>query len=786
MTLSRPDRDTCSRDRAGYHRHTGRVVDQDARVDQKKPQHRTFWSRFPHRTVPLAAASLVLLALSVLCFWSRAVAPSDGTVINVGDLAFTGGKVVVQQVRPGSPLRHEDQILEIDGRVLADQARPGALDAEVGEQLTYVVLRDGQRMPVPVMLQPYPVVSALANQWPMVLLISIIVSVALFIYANRPRDPAARASLMIAMTSQFCSAGSGYFKLEALDLVAGTQFWRWYLAQIGFALLWGSILHFALSFPTALASRRRRLWVALAYLGPLLLYLGDVAVRLPWATTALTRWELVGAPVRLLVFVYPALVFVMLVYRYHTCEDTLAKQRLRWLAATLGGASLLYVLLWIAPEVLWGTQPVPRELYPVVFMPAPLALAAAVLRYHALNIEVVVSRSLAYAFLSATVGVGYAAIVSILSTTLPRVNSLWHQAIAAGVAAALTLPLRDRVHAMINQRLFGARQDPYRVVSVLSDRLQGTKTPKETVQAVVETVGQALRLPYAAIELRRGEGSEQVAVFGTPVGLLTRLPLSYQGEVLGDLVVARGPRERFNRKDRAVLTDIARHAGAIVHTARLTTDLARSRAEIVQAREEERRRLLHDLHDGVGPTLAAATLGLQASRRLLITNPPAAKDMLHRLEDDLQNAIGEIRRVANELRPPVLDQLGLVTAVREHANTLAGRLGPLSVEMDLPEELPALPAAVEVAAYRIVCEALTNVARHSKAQRCAVRLGLDGGLTLEIADDGVGLPARYRDGVGLHSMRERAVELGGSCTVESEAGGGTRVLARLPLPEGGS
>ncbi|WP_168200628.1 histidine kinase [Allokutzneria sp. NRRL B-24872] len=744
-----------------------------------------FWSGFPRRAAPLATASLVLLVLSVLCFWTRAAAPSDGTIVNVGDMAFADGEVVVRQVAPGSPLRVGDEVVSVGGRVLTDQIGPGAIPAEVGDRLTYVVLRDGALVPVEVVLKPYPVLSALANQWPMVLLISIIVSVALFIFANRPRDPAARASLMIAMTSLFCTSGSGYFKLEALDLVSGVQFWRWYLAQVGFALLWGSILHFALSFPTALNSRHRKLWVALSYLGPALLYVVDVLPRLPWATTALARWELVGAPVRLLVFVYPALVFVMLVYRYRTCEDTLAQQRLRWLAATLGGASLLYLLFWVAPEMLWGVLPLAREFYPVVFMPAPLALAAAVLRYHALNIEVVVSRSLAYALLSACVGVGYAVIVSILSTTLPRLNSLWQQAIAAGVAAALTLPLRDRVHAVINQRLFGARQDPYRVVSVLSDRLQGTKTPQETVQAVVETVGQALRLPYAAIELRRGDNFEQVAVFGTPVGLLTRLPLSYQGEVLGDLVVAGGPRERFNRKDRAVLADIARHAGAIVHTARLTTDLARSRAEIVQAREEERRRLLHDLHDGVGPTLAAATLGLQASRRLLTTNPPAAKDMLHRLEDDLQNAIGEIRRVANELRPPVLDQLGLVTAVREHANTIAGRLGPLSVEMDLPEELPALPAAVEVAAYRIVCEALTNVARHSKAKRCAVRLGLDGGLTLEISDDGVGLPTRYRDGVGLHSMRERAVELGGSCTVESAAGHGTRVLARLPLPERG-
>jgi len=108
----------------------------------------------------------------------------------------------------------------------------------------------------------------------------------------------------------------------------------------------------------------------------------------------------------------------------------------------------------------------------------------------------------------------------------------------------------------------------------------------------------------------------------------------------------------------------------------------------------------------------------------------------------------------------------------------------LSISVDAPKSLPSLPAAVEVAAYRILQEALTNVVRHAAASECVIRLKLDGELELEITDDGAGLPDDRRAGVGLSSMRERVVELGGTCVVEPSPTGDTRVLARLPLPEG--
>ena len=212
--------------------------------------------------------------------------------------------------------------------------------------------------------------------------------------------------------------------------------------------------------------------------------------------------------------------------------------------------------------------------------------------------------------------------------------------------------------------------------------------------------------------------------------------------------------------------------------------LQRSRERLVTAREEERRRLRRDLHDGLGPTLAAQTLKVGSARALYQRDAVAADVLLAELETDMQTALTDIRRLAYDLRPPALDDLGLVGAIREDAKrfrTLAADAQELAIGIEAPDSLPPLPAAVEVAAYRIVQEALTNVVRHAHAHTGWVRVNVDEALCIEIADDGLGLPTPRHIGVGLLSMRERAEELGGSCTVERHPAGGTRVLARLPL-----
>ena len=205
-----------------------------------------------------------------------------------------------------------------------------------------------------------------------------------------------------------------------------------------------------------------------------------------------------------------------------------------------------------------------------------------------------------------------------------------------------------------------------------------------------------------------------------------------------------------------------------------------ARERLVAAREEERRRLRRDLHDGLGPALAGAALKVEAAENLLQIDAEAASRLLGDARAEIQDAVADVRRLVYALRPPALDELGLVGALREQAERL--EVGErVRVEVDAPGRLDGLPAAVEVAAYRIALEAMTNVARHADAQACRVRISVNGVLELEITDDGHGLPSDYRTGVGISSMRERAEELGGTCGIERLDGHGTRVRARLPL-----
>jgi signal transduction histidine kinase len=356
--------------------------------------------------------------------------------------------------------------------------------------------------------------------------------------------------------------------------------------------------------------------------------------------------------------------------------------------------------------------------------------------------------------------------------------------------------LRSGLQHIVDRLLFGERDNPYEVLSRLGRRLETALAPEVVLPTIVETVAQALKLPAAVIEIKEGDHSRVAAAYGPQHMAAITFPLVYHSEIVGQLRVApRAPEEPLTRDDKRLMEDIAHQAGVAVHATRLTIDLQHSRERLVSAREEERRRLRRDLHDGLGPTLAGQTLKVGAIRNLLTRDPSAADRLLLELGGEIEVAIADIRRLVYALRPPALDELGLVAALRAEATRhdieedsgsgpSVDRVTRPRVTVEAPETLPALPAAVEVAAYRIACEALTNAIRHAQATYCRIRLirlTLDDALQVEITDDGMGLPAERRVGVGLVSMRERAEELGGACSITSAPGRGVRVLATLPL-----
>jgi signal transduction histidine kinase len=439
------------------------------------------------------------------------------------------------------------------------------------------------------------------------------------------------------------------------------------------------------------------------------------------------------------------------------------------------------------PEVLVGRPLLDWGLIQLGFIICPLALAAAILRYRLFDIELIVKRSLVYAGLTVGLAAVYLAVLAGLTQWFPSRSPVI--ALVAGSLVALCFhPLRARLQHRVSRLVYGARDDPYEVVSQLSE-LDAAAAPRAALTRVVETLAQTLRLSYVAIELRDGGGRyETTTGSGGSGGDPARVPLVHAGDTVGHLLLDVMPgREPFGPADRRLLDDVATQVSRLAGVVLLNSALQRSRIRLVSAREEERRRLHRDLHDGIGPTLAAGAMQLDVVRTVLRTDPAAAEETLNRLAAGTKNVLGEIRRIVDDLRPRALDQLGLVSAIREKSASFArpphGARSGLQVDVEASDVGLRLPAAVEVAAYRIVLEAITNTARHGSARHCHVVLHEDHDVLLvQVRDDGTGLPSHYAPGVGLHSMRERAAELGGSFTAQSDPAGGTLITAHLPLP----
>jgi len=480
--------------------------------------------------------------------------------------------------------------------------------------------------------------------------------------------------------------------------------------------------------------------------------------------------------------------------RYRHIASAEQRRQTGWVVLGAGAAAT-GILLQTVPVTI--SLPLPQLVSDLVLYPVgqalrvlfPLSVAIAIFRYHLWDVDVVINRTLVYGTLTLAILTLYVAIVGGLGALLRSTDNIAVSLVATGIIAVIFQPLRGRLQKAANRLMYGERDEPYRVMARLGRQLEDAVAPDALLSALVETVGQALRLPYVAIETPYDQSlgaatavsSVRTAVeYGQPAGEALRLPLLYQSEPVGYLLAApRRAGEPLSAADRTLLATIASQAGAAVHVARLTVDLQRSRERLVHAREEERRRIRRDLHDGLGPELAALAMEADAAAESLQGDPALAVELLRGITAKAQAALSDIRRLVYGLRPPALDELGLANALAQQATAFARNLETTVIA---PNPLPALPAAVEVAAYRIASEALNNVARHARARRCTITIEVGGELRLEIVDDGIGLPANHTAGIGSISMRERAVELSGSCTVESTAGTGTRVLASIPLP----
>jgi len=458
----------------------------------------------------------------------------------------------------------------------------------------------------------------------------------------------------------------------------------------------------------------------------------------------------------------------------------LVRQQLLLLALATWPPALVFLVILI-------TNGVPGWVFSVVLLPLPAAIAAAILHHGLYNLRRAAHRTLLWLTMSAAVAGIYAAVVITVAALVPDHHAWWPPALAAALAALTLIPLRERLQRGVTRVVYGRWHEPYEVLAGLGQDLEAAADIDRLLDAAVTELTTGLDLRDVSVrDLDRtviagtgstapSAGADAHAAAGPETA---SIPLLAYGTAVGSLTF-RAPDRPLSAAEERLLHDLARQLGGALHARLLRQDLQRARERLVLAREEERRRLRRDLHDGIGPALAGLTLKAETARALLPPGSDSASRQLHDLSEEIRRTVVDVRRLVEGLRPPALDELGLAGACAQAVERLTAGSG-LAASVQASDDLPALPAAVEVAAYRIVVEAVTNTVRHARARRCRVSIAcIPAGLAIEVTDDGTGPAASGHHGHGLAIMRERAEELGGTVTVR-DASPGVTIQARLP------
>jgi two-component system, NarL family, sensor kinase len=450
-----------------------------------------------------------------------------------------------------------------------------------------------------------------------------------------------------------------------------------------------------------------------------------------------------------------------------------ARQQVKYLVL----AGLLVLVLYAVADLL------PYHLRQAAFLAVPLLLlggvALAVLRYRLYDVDLVIRRTAVFVGVTGLVFLAYLAVAAAFGTDPSQRAAL----VAAVVVAVVAEPARRRLQRATTRLLFGRRDEPLAALALLRDRLRDATDDAELAAAVTEVVPPLLRTRAVALHLFRDGELQEVARTGAPGDNAEEFPLVHQSELLGTLTVGlREPGVAFGRADRILLAELSHPVAAAAHAVRLQAELRAAADRVLRAAAAERERLRRELHDRLGPLLVGTGLAVDALRRGVAADTPTGS-RLAEVADQLRSASGEVRRIVDQLQPATLLELGLAAAVREHLDRLTALPGVPAFDL-LDGGAGPLPPTVQEAAYFLLLEAVTNVLRHARATQVVVRIERRPGvLEVEVRDDGAGMTEPYVAGVGIGSMRRRALELGGSCTVGPAPTRGTRVCATFPLEE---
>ncbi|MDN5765935.1 MAG: histidine kinase [Humibacillus sp.] len=616
----------------------------------------------------------------------------------------------------------------------------------------------------------------------------------LLVAARRPGNAIGWLLVAGALTLSVSAAGREYLLFGLLGGSVPAYAWVGWLADSLYPLSMVTLPLILMLFPDGRAlSPRVRPLLAVPLVAMVLLTVGqlfmpgtDLVVRGHSVTSptdqVLPDWLpdlalAIGMPL----FFASMLVGVILLALRFRRSDPEKRQQVKWVLWAGSIAAIELTSEWIpGNDVATVTSPIAAGLLAA-------SISIAILRHRLFDIDLIINRTLVYGSLSVLVVALYALIVSAAGAVLDQATRFGPGLVAAALVAVALGPAKSRLQRGADRLMYGERRNPYGVMTRLGERLEHDTGAGE-LTVITKTLTQALKLPHAAII---GLTGERLAETGSATIGTVAHQLNYHGVPVGQLLVTpRQHQDGFGPREQRLINDLARQVAAAVNAVRLTADLQASRQRLVSAKEEERRRLRRDLHNGLGSKLAAVGLKLDAAQAMAEERPELSREVITGVKADIRETIADIRRLVDGLRPPALNELGLIGALCECGTRFShAGIGP-QITVVASGALPPLPAAVEVATFAIVNEAMTNVVRHANATRCSVRLSLQPGrpggtppwaLLIEIEDDGVGAGPASRRGVGTASMRERAEELGGTVSVSTgPVGIGTCVRARIP------
>ncbi|SDE66642.1 Signal transduction histidine kinase [Paenibacillus sp. UNCCL117] len=569
--------------------------------------------------------------------------------------------------------------------------------------------------------------------------------------------------------------------------------WFEYVGALG----WVTFLVFFFLFPTGRFTPRWSLYPALIWA---CIELSDIVFSGSWIDRENWPYALNAAS---FVLEIGALSYAMQ-YRYRVTSTTTERLQTKWILYGVTVSVIAFIIISVLMDPVFIASPLAYIILNILLhlflLLVPLSLVLAIMRRRLWDIQPLVKRTFTYAILSAVIIAGYALIVTYITQLFQtRVNFPISLASTACIVLIFS-PVKEQLQRWTNRIFKGRHDDPYGVLKELRQHLVQPMSPDAMLCEVAQTVMSALQLPYAAISIQAQHQESVIAFAGTQQQHVGRFPIIHQGEQIAVFIAAYRPHENdFSSEDLELLDVLIGHAGPIVRIASMSVgmkllmeELQLSRQKLVMAREEERLHIRRNLHDDLAPRLAALALNAATAEGFVKRDPDLATEMLTDLRKVIRETVSDIRSMVHDLRPSRLDELGLIGALNENINEMVKPIQQnekfLSISLDSPNTLPRLAAAVEVAAYRIVTEAVVNVIRHADANHCQVQITVDAGmLQIEVIDDGIGIDKNMKmktagvGGIGLQSIRERAIELGGTYSLEAISPHGTRIYVVIPI-----